>query len=150
MNRLILIIYLIFGSMIYQSSLAQEGMPYNTKVGKSMRVGGDYEISEINRTASGFRVVFTSQTKGVKFNRLILDTQHIHIGLNKGDKLRLSADVMKETNDTATINQVMIFLQTQEGKTPIWLISKHQSKFDLLRQNDLLKMHSPQSDYLLL
>jgi hypothetical protein len=110
---------------------------------KLLKIGGEFLIKSIEKENSSFVVVFKAQDGG---KDLVLHTDHIHVGLQTGSKLRLSAEVTHEGN-VLEINQVMVFMPIAEGVKPIWMLSRTFKNGYL--PSRYIEMHDPQSDYIL-
>ena len=120
-----------------------------TKSVLTERVGGDYIVHSIKPIAhSGFLVEFRSATTTGRFDVLKLETSNLHLLLNEGQKLRISAELLHEGEEASEVAQVLVFIPGQTGETPVWLLSRKSSaiSFDGARY---LEMHAPESDYLL-
>ena len=110
---------------------------------KLLKIGGEFLIKSIEKENASFVVVFKAQDGG---KDLVLHTDHVHVGLQAGSKLRLSAEVTHE-GDLLEINQVMVFIPIAEGVKPIWMLSKSYKSGNL--PSRYIEMHDPQSDYIL-
>ena len=97
----------------------------------------------IESQKSSYAVIFSSVDGG---KDLILHTDHVHAGLQKGSKIRLSAEVVSE-GALLEVNQVMLFLPIPEGVKPVWMLSKNFKGGDAPTR--YIEMHDPQSDYIL-
>lgn len=118
------------------------------------RVGGDYEVTEVNKTAGGFETVFEAKTKTGSADTIVLSSAHVHMSVEKGKTLRISAEIARHHRDAnqtlpaaVEARQVLVFLPAPEGYLPVWLLSRRSMGFEKGPTN-YLKMHSPQSDYL--
>ena len=72
----------------------------------------------------------------------------MHSNLEEGSKLRLSAEVIRVEAKIATVSQLVIFYPSNQGKTPVWMISKSAHSKKNFNASKLIDVHSPQSDYL--
>lgn len=114
--------------------------------GKIERVGGDFTVTKITRVSKGgFVVDFTASAGLPKFKYLRLESDNINAGLVEGSSLRLSADVIKTNGNSAEVAQVVVFLPSQVGPTPVWMLSKKAPRLDPPAK--LLDLHSPTTDY---
>lgn len=114
-----------------------------------LRVGGNFKVNAIDLVDSGtFRVEFTSTKQTGRFDTLILETDHVNFSIKEGQVIRLSAEVISENKDTAEVAQVLLFLPSQQGQIPVWLLSKKGSAFDL-KGARYLEMHAPVNDYVI-
>lgn len=112
------------------------------------RVEGRFKVKTIKRLDSYYRLVFENIDRTAKTKHLTLDTNYVHIGVERGKVLRLSAEVRASDNDGNEIKQVLLYLPKEGSHSPVWMLSRShpQMKFTGAR---LLDMHAPQSDYLL-
>ena len=114
------------------------------------RVGGNYLVKEIKRTKKGsLLVTFESVVKNGKADFIRLDSDHIHVGVEEGQTLRISAEISKGAGKIVDANQILLFLPRAEGPVPVWLLSKKGRKGSL-RGSSYLKMHDPKSDYVIM
>lgn len=111
-------------------------------------VEGQFKVKTIERRYGYHRLVFENVDRTATTKRLTLDTNYVHVGVEKGRVLRLSADVSAAGNASREIKQVLLYLPQDGSHTPVWMLSRShpQMKFTGAR---LLDMHAPQSDYLL-
>jgi hypothetical protein len=117
---------------------------------KPLRVGGDYQVSEIDRIRDDeFKIVFKAVTQTGKYDTLVLVSDHVNMKVEKGQVLRLSAEVGKEDGATAEVTQVLLFLPNGNTHVPMWMLSKHFPGREL-RGSRYIEMHSPTSDYIVL
>ena len=117
---------------------------------KTTKIGGKFRISAIKKVNGLFITEFSALTKTGKYDILVLESDHIHMGIKEGQELRLSAEILKTEGKKTLVNQMVIFLPAPEGDTPIWLMSKNQPGFGELKAEKYLNLHAPQSDYLIL
>lgn len=114
------------------------------------KVGGEFVVSDIKRMNSGvFEVTFTSDVVTVKPSILKLHSDHVHVRLEKGMKLRISAEIAEVKGDIAHLKQVLLFMpqSVNESHTlPIWMLSKvYPSKN--LKGARYIEMHAPTADF---
>ncbi len=122
------------------------------KVGSSitLRVGGNYKVEDVEKVdEKTFRITFRAATESGRFDTLILDSDHLHVAVTKGTTIRLSAEILKDNGKSAEVAQLVIFLPSKVGQTPVWLLSNKAPLRDL-RATDYLKMHAPINDYFVL
>lgn len=113
-----------------------------------LRVGGVYSIARIDKVeGGGFRIEFHNDEVKGRFQTLKLESDHVNMGVSVGQKLRLSAEVLKEKGNEAEVSQVLLFLPHAEGPVPVWLLSKKGGE---LRGARYLEMHAPTTDYQIL
>lgn len=118
------------------------------QAGKVLRVGGRYKIVQVERhDRGGFKIVFRSIEPTGRFDELILDTVHVHMAVATGQTVRLSAEISKDRGMRAEVSQVVLFLPSAQGPTPVWLLSRTSQPRDLTATR-YIDMHVPQSDYL--
>ena len=119
---------------------------------KLQRVGGRYKIASIEKLdEANFRIRFTSQTETGRFDQLILKSDHIHLSMQEGQVVRLSAEVIDAPKgQEVEVTQVLLFLSNPEyGTTPVWLLSSQHPTREF-RGSRWLDMHAPQADFLIL
>jgi hypothetical protein len=123
---------------IFGRALSQEAV--------TERVGGNFKVSKIEKLArGGFSVNFVAAEGSPKISHLHLESDHINAGLQEGDVLRLSADVVTIKGHTAEVSQIVIFLPGRVGPTPVWMISKRVKNTEPPAK--LIEMHAPSTDY---
>ena len=111
------------------------------------KVGGLYEVKQIERRPGDtFTIRFESVTKTGRYDALILESDHVHVGVELGAKVRLSAQILSETGATAEVAQVLVFLPVGQTHVPVWLLSRKAPHGDM-RGTKYLEMHAPTSDY---
>ena len=113
------------------------------------RVGGTYLVSSIDRVDGGFQVKFKAVVASGRFDEIILESPHIHVGVKVGQQLRISAEVIGGDMQVAEATQVLVFLPNQRGETPVWMLSSKQTSVDL-RGAKYLEMHAPETDFTIL
>jgi hypothetical protein len=115
--------------------------------GRYERVGGTYEVTDIEQKDDGtFLINFQSVVKGGKFEFLKLESDHVHFSVVEGQKIRLSAEILGTKGNVTEVSQVLLFLPTSQGVTPVWMLSRKGQDRDL-RGSKYLEMHSPQNDF---
>jgi hypothetical protein len=113
------------------------------------RVGGTYIVSAIDKVEAGFQVKFTAAAPSGSFDEIILESPHVHVGVKVGQQLRISAEVIGGDMKVAEATQVLVFLPTQRGEVPVWMLSSKRTAGDL-RGARYLEMHAPETDYTIL
>lgn len=134
-----------------QAATETESAAGGQEVAEELRVGGDYRVESISRSGSGgFEIIFTAQEPSGRFDRLIFRTDHVHLGIENGQVLRISADINRTANPAeAEIAQLVLFLKSPEGPTPVWMLSRDLAPAaGAERLKGYLKMHAPQSDFM--
>ena len=117
----------------------------------SVRVSGEFVVKSITADKRGFfTVIFANTVKDAKVKTLRLETQHLHVAVEQGKRLRLSAEIGKWRGNIVEARQVLVFVPTASSHTPIWLLSRHSSSDQKLQGAKYLDMHAPQSDFLVL
>lgn len=112
-----------------------------------LRVGGDYIVNKIQSRPDGsFMIEFKAKVPSGKFDTLRLESDHVHVSVNEGQTLRLSAEISEVQGPIANVSQVMIFVPHVGGDVPVWLLSRNGSAVDL-RGSKYLEMHNPMSDF---
>ncbi len=115
--------------------------------GGILRVGGDYQVGAVTKGRDGsFHIEFRSVQPTGKFDTLTLDSDHVHVAVKIGQKVRLSAEILSEKGASAEVAQVVLFLNTAVGRVPVWLLSNRAPDRDL-RASKYLEMHLPSTDY---
>lgn len=114
------------------------------------RVGGEFVVSDIKRTNSGmFEVTFSSALSDIQPSTLKLLSDHVHVRLEKGLKLRISAEIAEVKGGIAYLKQVLLFMPPPVGDSdtlPIWMLSSvYQTKS--LKGARYIEMHAPTADY---
>lgn len=114
------------------------------------RVGGEFVVSDIKRMNSGmFEVTFASVLSEIKPSTLTLLSDHVHVRLEKGLKLRISAEIAEVKGDTAHLKQILLFMPPPAGENqtlPIWMLSSvYPTKS--LKGARYIEMHAPTADY---
>ena len=112
-----------------------------------IRVGGNYTVTKIDKVTDGaFVMEFKSDAPSGKFDTLTLQSDHVHVAVKVGQKIRLSAEILASSGPNAEVSQMVIFLPHAEGPVPVWLLSNKAPSGDL-RGTTYLKMHNPLNDY---
>ncbi|MFW7378148.1 MAG: hypothetical protein ACOH5I_05025 [Oligoflexus sp.] len=110
------------------------------------RVGGDFLVKKIETLQDGsFRIVF-DHADSTRHKTLVLVSDHVHMGVEEGQTLRLSAEILAEHEKYTEVSQVLLFLSSEYGKTPVWMLSQKQPHLSLGGVK-LLEMHAPSADY---
>jgi hypothetical protein len=121
--------------------------------GDILRVGGDYTVTAIDKLGEkAFKVEFTSATPSGKFDTLYLESDHVHVAVKVGQKIRLSAEILAQKGAAADVAQVVVFLPSGIGQTshvPVWLLSNKAPPRDL-RASKYLEMHVPATDFVVM
>jgi hypothetical protein len=114
-----------------------------------LRVGGTYLVKKIQQSEnSQFKIIFESPEPTGKFDRLILETDHVHVAVTEGASIRLSAEIAEEKGKQASVSQVLLYLPNPQGDVPVFLLSRKRSTNEL-GAAPYLKMHNPMADYLI-
>ncbi|MBM4251248.1 MAG: hypothetical protein FJ146_04715 [Deltaproteobacteria bacterium] len=114
------------------------------------RVGGDYLVSAIDHVDNGeFRIQFAAVAPSGKFDTLTLHSNHVHVAVKIGQKLRLSAEILSTKGTAAEVAQMVIFVANPQGPVPVWLLSNRAGPRDL-KATKYLEMHSPLTDYIVM
>ena len=118
----------------------------------SRRIGGKFVVQSVkaNKASAGggYTVVFKNNSPDTQIKKIVLETNYVHVGVEVGKTLRLSAEFNSLQKGVAKAKQVLVFLPTAKSHSPVWLLSKQQS-LSKLTGAKMLDMHAPQSDYLL-
>jgi hypothetical protein len=134
-----LLLFLVLGGQAFADPLA-----------KVERIGGLFKITSIEKLGNkDFRIKFESETKTGKHDKLVLRSDHVHLAMQEGQVLRLSAEVLRDTSAELEVTQVLLFLPGEQGTAPIWLLSSDHPTREF-RGARWLDMHAPQADYTIL
>lgn len=148
--KLVMTLSLVIGAGM---AAAQTAEVVQSDSGDILRVGGDYTVTAIEKVGEkAFRVEFTADAKTGKFDVLRLDSDHVHVAVKVGQKIRLSAEILAEKGANAEVAQVVVFLpssQGQESHVPVWLLSNKAPPRDL-RAAKYLEMHVPATDFVVM
>ena len=118
--------------------------------GEVQRVGGEYTVASIDRQSDGiFLVEFKSNAPSGRYDTLHLESNHVHVAVKVGQKLRLSAEILREKGATAEVAQMVIFFPNAQGPVPVWLLST-KAPNGMLRGARYLEMHNPLNDYIVM
>ena len=113
------------------------------------KVSGIFELVEIKKNvARDYTLTFRPVSHLKKIKILVLNTDHVHSKIRQGDKIKLSAEVSQLKNGVASVAQMVLFYDSLQGKTPIWMMSKIEKANKGFNASKLLDVHSPQSDYI--
>jgi hypothetical protein len=137
---------LLFVSLLPLPVMATEG---HDSTSTALRVGGNYKVESIKSASKGsFNVTFRAENQTGRFDVLRIRTDHLHVSVKEGETLKISASILKEKTNEAEIHQIVLFIPRPEGETPVWLLSSTQDAKHL-EATQYLKMHAPQTDFLL-
>jgi hypothetical protein len=140
MMKRILIFSAVFMSLIWTAPGHASPAP------RLERIGGNFTVAKITRLPKGGFVVEFKASEGTPpVKTLRLESDHINAGLNEGDTLRLSADVVASSGDTAEVAQVVLYIPGKVGPTPVWMLSKGSKPMDPPAK--LIDLHAPSTDY---
>jgi len=130
-----------------ESEATQLGSASTKAPPSTTRIGGTYEVSDIKkRPDNTFAISFQSTTPSGRYDTLYLESDHVHMGLEVGSKLRISAQILEDRGREAEIAQILIFVPKGTTHVPVWLLSKKAPHLDL-KSSKYLEMHAPTSDY---
>mgnify|MGYP006274516439 CR=1 FL=1 len=122
---------------------------------KMEKTGGDYTVAEITtrcrapKESGCFRIVFDAVHKTGRFDQLVLESNHVNVGVRPGDRIRLSAEIAVDRGRSAEVSQVVLFEGQPGSQLPVWMLSsKHRAGSGPAAR--YLEMHSPQTDFLVL
>lgn len=117
---------------------------------KILRVGGDYTVEAIDKVEErSFKIVFKADKPSGHFDVLNLESDHVHVAVKVGQKVRLSAEILSEHGPVAEVAQVVIFFESHVGRVPVWMLSTKSPHRDL-RASKYLEMHSPVTDFMVM
>lgn len=135
MLKILLVILSILSSSLYAGEKS-----------KIERIGGNFLVHKISKSPSGaFIVDFRASEGEPKFKELRLESDNINAALVEGAKLRLSADVTRVNGKLAEVAQVVVYLPSVVGPTPVWMLSRKAPRLDPPAK--LLEMHAPVTDF---
>jgi hypothetical protein len=147
-NWIVFILLLARFAPVYAADL--KASPWNAHQNKTQRVGGDYKVTKIERDGAGvFHIEFHSTQSSGRFDILKLESDHVHVAVKVGQVLRLSAEIMEERGSEAHVSQVVLFLNGQSGRVPVWLLSRKAMGRDL-KAVRYLEMHVPANDFVVM
>lgn len=138
---------LLFISIFFTIAIAHGGENSSAQL---ERVGGNYAVHSIEKLNDrSFRIEFRHQEADEgPYRSLFLISDHVHLGLEEGMVLRLSGEVKGRSGGEVELTQVLLFLPTDYGKTPVWMLSK-KSVSKSLKGARFLEMHAPGADFYL-
>ncbi len=147
MNKLLV----LFLTLCSTAALAVDSPKSETIEGTSiLRVGGDYNVASVEKAGDhSFVVEFKSEKPTGRFDTLRLESDHVHVAVKVGQKIRLSAEILTEKGPVAEVAQVVVFLPVQDSHVPVWLLSNKAPNHDL-RATKFLEMHDPLTDFTIL
>ena len=147
MNKLLKIFSLI---LIFTQNFWLSPSAFSQTNSQPLKVGGDYQVSAVEHVGNReFKVEFKALNKTGKFDVLTLYSDHVHVAVRVGQKLRLSAEILSSQGDRAEVAQMVIYVRNQEGPTPVWLLSNKATGLDL-KASKYIEMHSPITDYMVM
>ena len=114
-----------------------------------VRVGGEFRVKSIKKIDGGFVISFTSTDRKAQVQEVRLESAYLHVSVEAGKVLRLSAEVATQNGRVVEAKQVLLFLPTAGAYLPVWLLSRSAPSLSGLQGARYLDMHAPQSDFLL-
>ena len=156
MLRIYLLGILLFGALSLAANASEKVQPQSKQKmahdsfsdAKINRIGGTFLVKEIKRQHDGkFQIEFISPDPHSPYRKLILETEHVHIGIQEGATLRLSADVLAIKSGEAEVSQVVLFIPGRAGDNPVWMLSS-RIPAGANPPAKLLEMHAPSTDYM--
>lgn len=115
-----------------------------------LRVGGDYTVEAIDKVNDRtFKIIFKADKPSGKFDVLRLDSDHVHVAVKVGQKIRLSAEILGQKGAEAEVAQVVIFFEGNVGRVPVWMLSNKAPQSEL-RASKYLEMHVPANDFIVM
>lgn len=115
-----------------------------------LRVGGDYTVEAIDKVSErAFKIIFKADKPSGKFDVLRLDSDHVHVAVKVGQKIRLSAEILSQKGPEAEVAQVVIFFEGDAGRVPVWMLSNKAPQGEL-RASKYLEMHVPANDFIVM
>ncbi|NRA64350.1 MAG: hypothetical protein HRU19_07690 [Pseudobacteriovorax sp.] len=117
-------------------------------VAKSNEVQGTYRF-EVQERANDNSVVVKLRVEGSSKSpeNLLFISQHIHPSVATGVVKKIYGTLTGQSSSEGLhLSQLMIWVQTQEGRSPVWMVSSEYPP-KRISGSKYLKMHSPGSDY---
>lgn len=115
-----------------------------------IRVGGDYVVDAIDKVDDrAFKIVFKADKPSGKFDVLNLESDHVHVAVKVGQKVRLSAEILSQSGAVAEVAQMVIFFASPAGRVPVWMLSTKAPAGEL-RATKYLEMHDPNNDFMVM
>lgn len=122
----------------------------NINAGEAQKVGGVYKVESIEKLSDrNFQIKFLAENKTGRFDELTLHSDHVHVAVNRGDIIRVSALILSEQGAKAEVSQLVVFLPSRNGSVPVWLLS-NKTTHDELKASKYLEMHTPLNDFFVL
>lgn len=122
----------------------------NNASAELVRVGGEFKVKSIAKTEDhGFLITFTSTDRKAQVQRITLDSAYLHVSVEEGKVLRLSAEVATRQGSTVAARQILLLLPTPGSYLPVWLLSRSAPALSDLKGAKYIDMHAPQSDFLM-
>ena len=135
--------------LLMLASLALLAAQNNTSA-ELVRVGGEFKVKSIAKTGDhGFLITFTSTDRKSQVQRITLDSAYLHVSVEEGKVLRLSAEVATRQGSTVAARQILLLLPTPGSYLPVWLLSRSAPALSDLKGAKYIDMHAPQSDFLM-
>ena len=135
--------------LLVSASLALLAAQNNTSA-ELVRVGGEFKVKSIEKTEDrGFLITFTSTDRKAQVQEITLDSAYLHVSVEEGKVLRLSAEVASQQGSTVAARQILLFLPTPGSYLPVWLLSRSAPALSDLKGAKYIDMHAPQSDFLM-
>ena len=136
-------------NLLMLASLLLLGAQNNTST-KLVRVGGEFKVKSIQKTQDhSFVVTFASTDSQAKVQEIKLESTYLHVSVEEGKVLRLSAEVASQQGRVVEAKQILLFLPTANSYLPVWLLSRSAPALSDLKGAKYIDMHAPQSDFLL-
>lgn len=114
-----------------------------------LRIGGEFRVKKITKTDGGFMVTFASTDRHAQVQEINLESSYLHVSVEEGKVLRLSAEVTAQQGSSVQAKQVLLFLPVPGAYLPVWLLSRSAPALSDLRGAKYIDMHAPQSDFLI-
>lgn len=136
-------------NLLVLASMLLLGAQNNTST-KLVRVGGEFKVKSIQKTKDhSFVVTFASTDSQAKVQEIKLESTYLHVSVEEGKVLRLSAEVATQQGRVVEAKQILLFLPTASSYLPVWLLSRSAPALSDLKGAKYIDMHAPQSDFLL-
>ena len=103
---------LLMRILLMLASLSLLGTQNNASA-KLVRVGGEFRVKSIQKTKDrGFVITFASTDSKAQVQEITLESTYLHVSVEEGKALRLSAEVTAQQGRVVTARQILLFLPT--------------------------------------
>ena len=114
---------------------------------ETAHITGHYRVEAIKKTDTDARqIIFRAQDSTTRDKVLVIESDHVHIGLRVGLILKISAEILERRKEIIELSQVLLYLDG--GSQRVFQISRNVP-FSGLKSARFLEMHSPMNDFLI-